>query len=67
MDAVNLNTLGPIQENLRVFNEIMKNVNTALESFDDQIKRKIIQKIEELIHLIDSKVVYVKDFELQKT
>lgn len=64
-DAVTLNNLKAIQEQIKNLKESHDNLIKVIEIFKDQTKQNLLKKFEELEHLIDNKTVYVKDFHLK--
>ena len=64
-DAVTLNNLKSIEEQIKNLKESHDNLVKAIEIFEDQTKH-LLKKVEELERLINNKTVYVKDFYLKE-
>ena len=65
-DAVTLNNLKSIEEQIKNLKESHDNLVKAIEIFEDQTKQNLLKKVEELERLINNKTVYVKDFYLKE-
>lgn len=65
-DAVNLENLKSIQEEIKNLKQLYENLNKALDIFEDQIKHNFLEKFEELKGLIEQKTVYVKDLYIKE-
>lgn len=65
-DAVNLENLKSIQEEIKSLKQLLKNLVKSLDIFEEKIKHNFLEKFEELKGLIEQKTVYVKDFHLKE-
>lgn len=65
-DAVNLENLKLIQEEIKNLKKLYDDLVKALDIFEDQIKQNFLNKFEELKGLIEQKTVYVKDFHIKE-
>ena len=65
-DAVNLNNLKSIEEQIKNLKDSYDNLVKAIEIFEDQTKRNLSKKFSELKNLIENKTVYVKDFHFKE-